>query len=185
MLDAAGYMATFASILFGLAVADVAYSFHRLLTARRHVRFHWLPLTVAAWVTLNLVSAWWGYFPAFTRQDTSVAGFLPFVVSMIFLVLIAAAVLPDEVPEKLDLEQFYFDQHRYFWGMFSIYLGWIVLREFLVRPDHVDYRMLAWMVPTVAMMIAMAWTRRKWVHSILVPLIVAKAASTWLPWSLT
>lgn len=185
MLNASDYIATFASILFGLAVTDVAYSFHRLLTARRRVRFHWLPLLVAAWVTLNLISTWWGYFGAFARSDTSVAGFLPFAVSMIFLVLIAAAVLPDDVPEKLDLEEFYFDQHRYFWGMFVIYLGWIALREWLVRPDEVNYGMLVAMVPTVVAMGILAWTRRKWVHSVLVPLIVAKAVWLWLPWRLT
>lgn len=180
MSDTSGYIATFASILFGLAVTDVAYSFHRLIRARERVRFHWLPLMVAAFVEMVLIATWWGYYYAFDRPDTTVQGFVPFAVSMLFLVLIAAASLPDDVPEKLDLEQFYFAQHRYFWGLFAAYVSWILFRDIVFLRVASVMNML-WPIASLAALLALAWTPRKWVHVLLVPLIFARQLWIWLP----
>jgi hypothetical protein len=51
-MTASEYVAAFASIILALAVTDLATSMHRLLRARKRVRWHWLPLAVALLILL-------------------------------------------------------------------------------------------------------------------------------------
>ena len=106
-----------------------------------------------------------------------------FVVSMMFLVMLAAACLPDEIPEHLDLETFYFDQHRYFWGLWGTYLGWILVRDGLIM-RVLDPRALTFILPSLLVMLLLAWTRRKWVHVLLVPALFVRSLWMWMPWQL-
>ena len=119
----------FVSIIVGVAVTDEIVSLHRLLRARRRVRWDALPLAVAALVMLLLVRIWWAAAQPATASVT-IAAFLPDLVELILLVLLAAAVLPDEVPaEGLDLRAFYHDEGRYIWSLFTLAFGWTIASQ--------------------------------------------------------
>ena len=110
------------SVLIGLAIADVAASFHRLMRAQPRV--HWDPLTLlsALFAMVITVGMWfdlWGI-----RNATSVRHFflyLALVGAFFVLFLIAASSLPDEASEQVDLREFYGRNRRYFWSLVTLF----------------------------------------------------------------
>jgi len=110
------------AVLIGLAIADVATSFHRLL--RSPARVHWDPLALlaAAFAIVITVGMWfdlWGI-----RHATSVRHFFLYLVlvALFFvLFLIAASSLPDQTSEGADLRDFYRHNHKYFWSLVALF----------------------------------------------------------------
>ncbi len=110
------------SVLIGLAIADVASSFHRLMRHRESVRWDPLALIVAAYALSTAVYMWfdiWGvrHF-GITRQFLF---YLGLIAELIVLFLAAAASLPDEVSAPFDLKTYYRDNNRYFWSLMALF----------------------------------------------------------------
>jgi hypothetical protein len=110
------------SVLIGLAIADVAASFHRLMRAQSRVRWDPLALLSALFAMVITVGMWfdlWGI-----RNATSVRHFflyLALVGAFFVLFLIAASSLPDEASEGVDLREFYGRNRRYFWSLVTLF----------------------------------------------------------------
>ena len=121
-MTASEYVAAFASIILALAVTDLATSMHRLLRARKRVRWHWLPLSLALLILLSTVQFWWVFFDVWrSRTSFTLGGFLPDFLTLLLLFFIASAALPDEVPaDGLDLDAYYFENRTYFWTLFLL-----------------------------------------------------------------
>lgn len=109
------------SVLVGLALADLAVSVHRLLRARRRVRWDWLPLAAALLAALAVFNLWWGFFSFRAELPYhTLGGFLPFAAQLFILFLLNAAALPDEVPDEgLDLRAFYETNGPLFWLLYA------------------------------------------------------------------
>ena len=110
------------SVVIGLAVADVATSFHRLMRLRESVRWDGLTLIAAAYALCVAVYMWfdlWGvrHFAA-TRHFPF---YLALVLEFFVLFLAAAASLPDEANEKTDLRTYYERNRRYFWTLLTLF----------------------------------------------------------------
>lgn len=118
------HVTVFISIIVGIAVGDLLLSFHKLLRARKLVKWHWLPLAVALFMLLLTVNYWWLAFGLFDdAQRLTVALFLPTLAQFVLLFLLVAASLPDEVPaEGMDLKAWYFDNARVYWTLASLSL---------------------------------------------------------------
>jgi len=110
------------SVLIGLAIADVAASFHRLIGHRQPVRWDPLTLLAALFSLIIAVGMWfdlWGI-----RKATSVRHFFAYLglVAMFFVLFLAAASsLPDEAEGPLDLRDHYERNRRYFWSLITIF----------------------------------------------------------------
>lgn len=110
------------SVLIGLAIADVAASFHRLMRVQARVRWDPLALLAALFAVVLIVGMWfdlWGI-----RNATSVRHFLAYLLltgTFFLLFLIAASSLPDEAPEGTDLRAFYERNRRYFWSLVTLF----------------------------------------------------------------
>ena len=119
------YVLPLVSVLAGLALADLAVSLHRLLRARRRVRWDWLPLTTALLAALAVLNLWWGLFGSReTPFYQTLGGFLPLAAMLVLLFLLNAAALPDAVPkEGLDLRAFYDANGPYFWSLYAAYVA--------------------------------------------------------------
>ncbi len=96
------------AVLIGLAVADIAASFHRLLRNKAHVRWDPLTLLAASYALCMAVYMWfdiWGvrHF-GITRHFLF---YLGLVAELFMLYLIAAASLPDETSGPVDLREYY------------------------------------------------------------------------------
>jgi hypothetical protein len=110
------------TILMGLALADVTFSFHRLAVRAHTIRWDGRPLMAAALVIVECVRLWFGQW---TLRNFPVALTFPIYfglfVEMLLLVLLASACLPDEPDDRCDLSAFYEQRRRYFWGLFAAY----------------------------------------------------------------
>jgi hypothetical protein len=117
------------SVLIGLAIADIATSFHRLMRSSAAVR--WDPLTLAAalYTLCAAVYMWfdiWGvrHFGA-TRHFLF---YLALVAELFVLFLAAAASLPDDAQGNVDLRSYYMRNRRYFWSLMTLFqLGYTAL----------------------------------------------------------
>jgi hypothetical protein len=126
------------SVLIGLAVADVATSFHRLVRHDRVVRWDPLVLMSAGFALVITVGMWfdlWGI-----RNATSVRHFLFYLLlvgAFLVLFLIAAASLPDEVSGDVDLREYYASNQRYFWSLITLFeLVYVALGVFFLSPVY-------------------------------------------------
>ncbi|HXB00198.1 MAG TPA: hypothetical protein VNW05_06715 [Steroidobacteraceae bacterium] len=124
------------AVLIGLAVADVATSFHRLMRNRTKVKWDPLALVAALYSLLLAVGMWfdlWG-----VRHFEEVRHFvfyLAIVAQLFVLFLIAAASLPDDVESSIDLREFYAGNRRYFWFLVSLnQLAYLVLGVYFTSP---------------------------------------------------
>lgn len=110
------------TILMGLALADVTFSFHKLAVRARTIRWDGRPLVAAALVIIECVRLWFGQW---TLRNLSVALTFPIYfglfVQMLVLVLLASACLPDGATDDTDLTAFYEQRRRYFWALFALY----------------------------------------------------------------
>lgn len=173
------YVLSLMAIISGLAITDLISSLHRLLRARKRVRWDWLPLVVAMFTAMALTVSWFvswqvnavqNYNPPFWRFFFLTLG------QLVPLYLAAAAALPDEVPaEGLDLKQFYAENSRYVWGALTAMMLMFMITGSVLQLLRGDYRGAVmnvlhtpFLLPTL--LLAIVGNRR--LHSILVPVTV-------------
>jgi hypothetical protein len=110
------------TILMGLALADVTFSFHKLAIRARTIRWDGRPLMAAALVVVECVRLWFGHW---TLRNFSVALTFPIYfglfIEMLLLVLLASASLPDEPSDDCDIGAVFDQRRRYFWSLFAAY----------------------------------------------------------------
>jgi len=110
------------AVLIGLAITDVATSFHRLMRSKFAVRWDPLALLAALYALCLAVGMWfdlWGvrHFDA-TRHFFF---YLTMIAEFVILFLLAAVSLPDEPSEDCDLRQHYAASRRYFWLLVALF----------------------------------------------------------------
>jgi hypothetical protein len=188
-MSIAEYVSVFVAIILGLAVADLATSFHRLMRARERVAWDWISLALASVMLMETVLFWWGSFYWYRAQgEVSIGMFLPDLVLFLLLFLAVAAVLPDEVPaEGLSLRRHYFSTAPYFWTLLVlISLATMFNLERRHAGDPLPV-VLARQWPNIALAIAMVpliVSKRPWLHKGFVALLVPYTLWTVYPYVL-
>lgn len=125
------YYTAFLSVVLGLAVADMATSLHRLLLNRRVVRFRVIPLlgalAVFSLVLAHFLRLWNGGVP---MSEVSFYQLVFGTAYVLILFLLAASSLPDSVQsEGLDMEDWYFGNRGYLFGLACVLQLWDGGRE--------------------------------------------------------
>ena len=112
-------VAVLVAIVLGLALAELGTSFHRLIRAGKRVRWDWMSPALAFLMLLETVQFWWLSQAWYANAtELRLIEFLPRLLLLLLIYLLAAAVLPDEVPEKgINLRTFYVETSRYFWSL--------------------------------------------------------------------
>jgi len=119
------YVSVFVSIIVGLAIADLLISFHRLIRVGSPIRWYWLVPLLSVYLLLAIVAFWWGSYVWYLHIRTLTMGqFLPTLLAAIAIFLLAAAILPDEIPNgrPLDLKAWYVENSRQIWILASFAL---------------------------------------------------------------
>jgi hypothetical protein len=122
------------SVLIGIAVADVAASFHRLARQKEPVIWDPLALLAASYALWLAVGMW---FDLWGVRNVSEARhfffYLAMVANLFVLFLIAAGSLPDDPAEDRDLRAYYASNRRYFWLLIALFqAGYIVFGLYFV-----------------------------------------------------
>jgi hypothetical protein len=190
LMSVAEYLSVFLAIIVGLAVADLATSFHKLLRARERVEWDWLSLALAFVMLLEILVFWWGSFGWYREtEDMSIGQFLPDLVLFLLLFLAVAAVLPDEVPDSgLSLRRHYLSTAPHFW-ILMVLMGPVVSFGVFPRllPDPTFQTILVSQWPNLLLTVLMApliFTKREWVHMVFVALLVPYTLWVALPFLL-
>lgn len=184
-MSAFEYLLPFVSILIGLAVADLAVSLHRLLRARRRVRWDWLPLAGAVLVLLLVIQFWWSfYFLGRIEVWSSYGAFLLVTASLISMFLLASAALPDQVPtEGIDLRIYYQENRAYFWTLFALFmLLATITNAFPLLGRENPGSIAAFSLPNLvfaALLLSLAMIRSRAYHAILLLLLFTVAGLLW------
>jgi hypothetical protein len=132
------------AVLIGLAVADVANSFHRL--ARGNVAVVWDPLALlaAVYALCLAVGMWFDLWGVRHFSETRHFFFYLWMLADLFvLFLLAAASLPDGPSETRDLREHYARGRRYFWTLVLIFqVSYLLNGLYFVGPAlwHFSYR---------------------------------------------
>ena len=139
------YVSVFVSIVLGLAVAELGSSFHKLMRGRKWVRWDWMSLALAFVMLLEIVQFWWLSHDWYLHTpELRLVEFLPNLLLFLLIYLMAAAVLPDEVPEEgLDLRQFYVETSTYFWSLVLIMTVALILIRGPVNAGSSDWLAVA------------------------------------------
>lgn len=169
-MSAFEYVSVLASIIIGLALVDILVSLNRLIRTGREVRWHWAAPLAALLVTLTIVQIWWSLFRP-EGAPMTIGQFLPLLVEMVILFLLAAASLPDEqTPDGMDLRAYYDRNGPYFWALFTAALAWPVLIEGLeagLNGRFVEYAADRWLEGLVLVVFtSLIFVRRLWWHAI-------------------
>ncbi|HYH80787.1 MAG TPA: hypothetical protein VEX86_13390 [Longimicrobium sp.] len=180
------YVLPMVSILIGLAVGDLSLSLHRLLRARRRVRWDWLPLAAALLVLLLILEFWWAFYGIGRAEVwTRYWGFLILGAALISIFLLASAALPDAIPddEELDLASYYQENRRYFWTLFALFTVLALVLDLLVEADAVSVATgplrAAPTVGFAALMLSLAFVENRRYHAVMVLLLLTFFGWQW------
>lgn len=187
-MSAFEYTSVLASIIIGLALVDILISLNRLIRAGGSVRWHWAAPLATLLVVLTIIQIWWSIY---SPQDVAmtIGQFLPLLVELVILFLLAAAALPDDIPAGgLDLKLYYDRNGPYFWGLFTAALGWWIAingAETLANGENVG-RLLEARLADLAVLgvfASLMFVRGLWWHAIAL-LFLATGPIGWLSRSL-
>jgi hypothetical protein len=136
-LDAFEYAMGLFSVVIGLAVTDVATSFHRLMRSRRDVRWDSLTLAAAVYTLCMAVYMWFDIWGVRRIEATRHFFFYLALVAQLFVLFLAAAAsLPDDAPEQLDLKAYYAGNRAYFWWLMALFqTGYTAFGVYFVGDD--------------------------------------------------
>jgi hypothetical protein len=110
------------TILVGLAIADIALSFHRLARQRPHVQWDPLALMASLYAFLIAVGMWFDLWTVRAISETRNFYFYLSIVAELFVVfLLAAASLPDDPKAEGDLRRYYRANRGYFWTLVLLF----------------------------------------------------------------
>ena len=153
------------SVLIGLAVADIAASFHRLARSKAPVSWDPLALFAAFYALCMAVGMWFDLWGVRNVSEARQYFFYLFMVANLFvLFLIAAASLPDDPREDGNLRAYYERNRRYFWLLIALFqAGYIALGIYFV------HNIFSRMPPALQVQIA-----SQWILLLVIPLALAQ-----------
>jgi hypothetical protein len=168
------------AVLIGIAVADIAMSFHRLLRNRSTVKWDPLTLLSALYALLMAVCMWFDIWGVRNFAATRTFPFyLTIIAALAVLFLVAAASLPDESDDSNDLCEYYGMNRRYFWSLVALFQliyigqGFYFMRGMLALPNWINVLLTVQMIAPFVLAVILLVTKSRKLHYIVVGLLFA------------
>lgn len=128
-IDMFAYLAAFVSIILALAVSDLVQSFHKLLRARRRVKWSLTALIATLTVFMAILEEFFGLWRFTGVERFTYFDLLTLIVPAILLSIAAMTVLPDEIPEQgLDLAHHYMENRRLLYLLQALWVVGVFIR---------------------------------------------------------
>jgi hypothetical protein len=168
------------AVLIGLAIADIATSFHRLLRSTSPVIWDPLALMAALYALCMAIYMWfdlWG-----VRNFAAARNFLFYlgIFGMLFvLFLIAASSLPDETSTPINLRAFYAENRRKFWFLVVLFqIGYVAAGIYFTGlmhnlPTWINALLTIQMIAPLALSLMLLATKSRVIHFIGIGLLFA------------
>ena len=162
------------AVLIGLAIADIATSFHRLLRSESAVKWDPLALGAALYAMCMAIYMWfdlWG-----VRNFAATRHFLFYLLlfaQLFVLFLVAASSLPDEASASTDLREFYAANRRKFWLLVVLFqVGYVGAGFYFIGgmiaelPILVSTMLIVQMIAPLVLALVLLATKSRVVHCI-------------------
>jgi len=158
-------------------LTDLFLSFHKLIRYRKIVKWHWLPLLAAWYLFLIILKNWWEL--AFFQESSdwmNIFYFIAYGHLLVLIFLLVSTALPDDIQKNgVELKAYYFENHRYFWGLMStvvlVSLSIDIIKRFHIEGSFNIINILGNSI-FIFLTIIMAITKKYWVHAIILFLLV-------------
>jgi hypothetical protein len=160
-------IATLITIVFGLMLANLFTSLHKLIKSRKIVKWHWLPLLNTWFLFILILTNWWSLI---SIEEYNMVKFLAYGHLLILLYLSGSIVLPDKIQKKgINLKEYYFQHHRYYWGLMAAFIlisKMISIVTKLINSSSLDIPNIIIFMIYFSLNILLAISRRYWIHSV-------------------
>ena len=125
------------AVLIGLAIADIATSFHRLLRSQSRVVWDPLALGAALYALCMAIYMWFDLWDVRNFAATRDFLFYLFLFAQLFvLFLVAASSLPDEAGDSINLRDFYAANRHNFWLLVVLFqFGYVGAGLYFIRGE--------------------------------------------------
>ncbi len=169
---------TLFTIVYGLMLTDLFFSFHRLTRYRKNVKWHWLPLLAAWYLFLIILKNWWDLSSFQSSTDwINIYFFIAYGHLLFLIFLLVSTALPDVIEKNgIDLREYYFKNHRYFWGlMSSVVILSLIINYFKLYPqlNKLDIiSVLGVNIIFILMLLILTISKRYWVHVVILIILV-------------
>jgi len=181
------------SVLIGLAIADIATSFHRLVRSRAAVIWDPLTLLAALYALLIAIGMWFDLWGVRNVAAARHFFFYLIMVALLFIVfLIAAASLPDDSESGRDLTEFYSRNRRYFWMLITLFQAAYVLMGIYFAggllsraPPYYRFAFATQMSVQVVVPLSLALFQSRVLHYCGIALLFLTAAWHYAPYSIS
>lgn len=166
-MTATEHLLVLVSIIVGLALTDILTSVHRLVHARKRVRFNWFPVGWAVVLFYITVQVWWASLHGV--QEPIYQNFFAFALYLLVpvtLYLGASSVLPDVESEGVvDMQAHYFEHRTWLFLVAALTISMIVATDVLqgdpfLGPPRAIHGVL------LATFVALAWTKNRRIHAL-------------------
>jgi hypothetical protein len=167
-MSAFEYIAVIVSVIVGLGLTRILQGVGGLLEARSRVRVYWVHLVFTGIILVGHLQFWWLFWSSRQVGTWSFFPFLFLLLQPIILYLLAGLCFPDfSDTGKIDFRDFYYRNHRWFFGLLALLMVLISLRDILFR--SVPWISQGNAVKAGVLLIAVIGviSRRPWIHAIL------------------
>lgn len=165
-------LVTLFTIVYGLMLTDLFASLHKLIRARKTVKWHWFPLLASWYLFLLIIKNWWDLaIPENNLKEYSIIFFVVYAHLLLIFYLLISVVLPDKIQKKgINLKEYYFQNHRYFWGlMTAVGLISILISVIpkLIQASPLNMKNIIANIIFLLLTILLAISKRYWIHAVL------------------
>lgn len=163
---------TLFTIVYGIMLTDLFASLHKLIRVRKTVKWHWFPLLASWYLFLIIIKNWWDLaIPENNLKEYSIVFFVVYGHLLLLFYLLVSVVLPDKIQKKgINLKEYYFQNHRYFWGlMTAVGLISILITVIpkLIEASPLNIKNIIVNIIFLLMTILLAISKRYWIHFVL------------------
>lgn len=162
------YGAVIVAVIIGLGVTQILQGVGGLLEARARVRLYWVDLVFTGIILVGHLQFWWLFWSSRQVEAWRFFPFLFLLLQPIILYMISTLCFPDfSGTGKIDLKEFYYRNHRWFFGLLALLMLLIILRDILFRSVPLISQGNAVTGGVLLIGVVGAISRRPWIHAIL------------------
>lgn len=129
------YLTVFIAIIFGYVGAEYFIGWGGMIRSRTRIKVYWQHLMWTIFAFLVFIQNWWGIWPRTALLTQSIYYFLYALVPIFIFHLLSVALFPDfKRKKKLDMEDHFYRNSRWFFALLTIYFITTIISSY-VYPD--------------------------------------------------
>lgn len=166
------------SVILGLGITQLLAGVGNFVQIRRRVRFYWLH---AIWVLLLVVlhlHVWWSFWVLRGVQDWNYGIFTYVLIGPAALVIASHVVMPELIDGRIEVEAYYYDTARVFFGLLLLVAVWAMFLEPMTGVRQFARPFRVTQLTGAALFFACAVSRNKRLHTAVAIVIAVMVSVT-------